>query len=113
MPPRYEPIALWAGDHHIAINAAYFGRISVSHAFTRNPTLIGELTTGTRRTHTLYIIQNEQDLDRLVLQENDGVGVVDGYRIVAPAWFAFFPEAGDQIELFRPRSVVKSPGSKQ
>jgi hypothetical protein len=113
MPPRYEPIALWAGDHHIAINAAYFGRIPVSRAFTRNPTLIGELTTGTRRTHTLYIIQNEQDLDRLVLQENDGVGVVDGYRIVAPAWFAFFPEAGDQIELSRPRSVVKSPGSKQ
>jgi len=86
-PPRYEPIALWAGDHHLAINAAYFGRISVSRSFARNAQLEKELTLGSRRLDTLYILQNKSDLNRVLLAGSDGIGELDGYLVVAPGWF--------------------------
>ena len=102
-PPRYERIALWAGDHHIAINTAYFGRVSVERAFSSGPRLETELTTGTRRPHTLYVIQNRRDVDRLVLLPDDGVGEIDGYWLVAPDWFKHAQTAADQAALSRPK----------
>ena len=107
-PPRYERIALWAGDHHIAINAAYFGRVSVERAFSGGPRLETELTTGTRRANTLYIIQNRTDVDRLVLQPDDGVGEIDGYWIVAPDWFKHAASADLAALLARPKTALGS-----
>ena len=100
-PPRYEQVALWAGDNHIAINSAYFGRISADRAFANTPNLERELTTGGRRSTTLYILQNKSDLQRLVLQPQDGVGEIDGYLIVAPDWFKGVKNV-DAMDTLRP-----------
>jgi hypothetical protein len=105
-PPRYEPIALWAGDHHIAINAAYFGRISPERAFARTPELVQELTSGKRRSSTIYIVQNREDIARLVLQPNDGAGDIDGYFLVVPGWFAIAP-MNEAV-----RNLLQSPSAR-
>ena len=107
-PPRYERIALWAGDHHIAINAAYFGRVSAERAFATGPKLETELTTGTRRPNTLYVIQNRTDIDRLVLLADDGVGEIDGYWIVAPDWFKHATTTDLAALLGRPKTTLGS-----
>lgn len=107
-PPRYEHIALWAGDHHIAINAAYFGRVSVERAFAQSPKLETELTTGARRSHTLYIIQNRTDVDRLLLLPDDGIGEIDGYWIVAPDWFKHATTTDLAALLGRPKTTLAS-----
>ncbi len=86
-PQGYERIALWAGDSHIAINAAYFARISGPRALANNPRIEKELTVGGRRANTLYVLQRNSDPSRLVLLSQDGVGEVDGYTLVAPDWF--------------------------
>lgn len=86
-PQGYERIALWAGDNHIAINAAYFARISEPRALANNPRIEQELTVGGRRAKTLYVLQRKSDLSRLALLPQDGVGEVDGYTLVAPDWF--------------------------
>jgi Family of unknown function (DUF6311) len=86
-PPRYEALARLAGDHQIAINAAYFGRIPIKRAFSRNPQLDQELTTGQRRTNALYVLLRQSDVARLVLKPDDGIGEIDGYFVVAPDWY--------------------------
>ena len=107
-PPRYEQVALWAEDHHIAINAASFGRVSVERAFSSGSKLETELTTGTRRTNTLYVIQNRADVDRLVLLPDDGVGEIDGYWVVAPDWFKCATSNGLPALLGRPKTTLAS-----
>lgn len=86
-PARYEQIALWAGDNHVAINAACFARISPKRAFANNANLEAELSTGNRRSDTLYVLQNRDDVSRLLLKPGDGIGEIDGHLIVAPNWF--------------------------
>jgi hypothetical protein len=87
-PKDYEPIALWAIDHRIAINAAYFARIPGIKVYEGTLRIERELATGTRRSKVLYVLQEEKELSRVKLQPGDALGRVDGYAVIAPGWFA-------------------------
>lgn len=98
-PEGYERIALWAGDHHKAINAALFARIAPQRAFADNARLERELTSGTRGENTLYVLQKKSDLQRFLLRPQDGAGEIDGHMIVAPNWFRWYPKGHADIPL--------------
>jgi Family of unknown function (DUF6311) len=100
-PPRYEALARLAGDHNIAINAAYFGRIPVKRAFEKNSQLERELTTGRRRANTLYVLLRQDDLARLQLSPDDGIGEIDGYLVVAPDWYLGVEPQSDHLGMRR------------
>lgn len=109
-PKDYEPIALWAIDHRIAINAAYFARIPGNKVYEGTPRIERELTTGTRRPKVLYVLQEEKDLVRVKLQAGDALGMVDGYAVIAPGWFSGGAQP-PQVPGIEPHPGLEKPPS--
>ena len=84
-PPDYDALALFAADHGMSINVGYFGRVSSSRLDSANAELGREVGSRKLRRDSLYVFWH--DAPPANLDVSDGVGVVDGFRVVAPGWF--------------------------
>jgi hypothetical protein len=93
-PPGYDVFAFFAADHGMAINVGYFARVSNARIDAANATLRQDLTAGPLRRDSLYVFWNGAPIEDSLSPE-DGVGVVDGYSVVAPGWFELRDCCGD------------------
>src|SRR5262245_19821670 len=87
-PPNYDAFALFAADHGMAINVGYFARVSNDRIDAANAALRDQLTGGALRSDSLYVFWNGVAIENS-LGAQDGVGIVDGFPVVAPRWFDF------------------------
>ena len=103
-PPNYDVFAFFAADHGMAINVGYFARVSNARIDAANATLNHDLTSGTLRQDSLYVFWNGAATED-GLRAQDGVGVVDGYAVVAPGWFEFDDCCGQPDEPLHHRHL--------
>lgn len=95
------PYESLAGKYGFAIDSAYYARMpSLEHRLPREKrhALFFE---GTLDQHGIYLIQSEgkarfTKMQRL-LPPDTGVGIVDGFTVVAPAWFAHVRKASGYL----------------
>ena len=109
-PPDYDVLALFAADHGMAINVGYFGRVSNARIDAANVTLDHDLTVGPLRQDSLYVFWNGAPTEDS-LRAQDGVGVVDGFVVVAPGWFDFDDCCGLPQGALRHRRVSAESAS--
>jgi hypothetical protein len=87
-PPGYDAFALFAAGHGMAINVGYFARVSNARIEVANATLHEQLSDGPLRQDSVYVFWNGPPIEDSV-GPDDGVGVVDGFPVLAPRWFEF------------------------
>lgn len=87
IPKDFAAFALLASDHGMKINTGSFARYSVERVANADASRVQRLAEGSASRDSLYVIA---DPDAAVVRAgpDDAVGVVDGYRVLAPGWFA-------------------------
>src|SRR5262249_19141760 len=106
-PPGYDVFAFFAADHRMAINVGYFARVSNARINAANAALTRDLMAGALRRDSLYVFWNGAPIEDS-LRSEDGVGVVDGYAVVAPGWFEFSDCCGDARSTLHRRLSAQS-----
>ncbi len=81
-------LALYAVDHGMAINTGQFARISGPNIAEANRKLAVALADGPLDPHTLYLLWSSDARFDWRIGPDDGIGVFDGYVVIAPDWFA-------------------------
>jgi len=84
----WEWLSLYAVDHGMAINTGQFARISFPRIGKANDAITKKLASGDLDADTLYLLWSKDAKFDYVLGPDDGIGVIDGYLVVAPRWFA-------------------------
>jgi hypothetical protein len=100
-PPEYDRLALFAADHDLAINVGFFARVSSARLHQANAALASAVATGHLDRDSLYVFWRG-DPPVAVLSQDDGVGIVDGYHVVAPGWFRFADCCNEAEFVLRP-----------
>jgi hypothetical protein len=88
MARGWEWLALYAVDHGMAINTGQFARVSFPRIAQANQAIKRALASGQLDADTLYLLGSKEARLEYVLGPDDGIGVVDGYVVIAPGWFA-------------------------
>jgi hypothetical protein len=84
----WEWLALYAVDHGMAINTGQFARISFPRIAKANDAITRKLASGDLDADTLYLLWSKDAKFDYVVGPDDGIGVIDGYLVIAPRWFA-------------------------
>jgi len=84
----WEWLSLYAVDHGMSINTGQFARISGQRIADANRKLTVALNEGPLDPGTLYLLWSRDARFDWSIGPDDGVGVFDGYFVVAPGWFA-------------------------
>jgi hypothetical protein len=88
MARGWEWLALYAVDHGMAINTGQFARISFPRIAKANEAITRKLVAGDLDADTLYLLWSKDAKFDYALGPDDGIGVIDGYLVIAPKWFA-------------------------
>ncbi len=88
MARGWEWLSLYAVDHGMAINTGQFARLSFPRVDAANRTITATLKDGPLDPSTLYLLWSSDAKFDWAIGPDDGVGVFDGYFVVAPGWFA-------------------------
>jgi len=88
MARGWEWLALYAVDHGMAINTGQFARISGQRIADANRSLTAALAEGRLDPHTLYLLWSPDARFDWQIGPDDGIGVFDGYVVIAPGWFS-------------------------
>ena len=88
MARGWEWLSLFAVDHGMAINTGQFARVSFPRIDAANASLKSTLGEGRADPSTLYLLWSKDAKFPYVLGPDDGIGVIDGYVVIAPRWFA-------------------------
>jgi hypothetical protein len=84
----WEWLSLYAVEHGMAINTGQFARISGPRIADANRKLTIALNEGPLEPSTLYLLWSRDARFDWSIGPDDGIGVFDGYFVVAPGWFA-------------------------
>jgi hypothetical protein len=84
----WEWLALYAVDHGMAINTGQFARVSFPRIADANAVITQVLVEGKLDPATLYLLWSKEARFDYALGPDDGIGVIDGYLVIAPGWFA-------------------------
>lgn len=84
----WEWLSLYAVDHGMAINTGQFARISGPRIAEANHRLTVALNGGKLDPGTLYLLWSPEARFDWQVGPDDGVGVFDGFFVIAPQWFA-------------------------
>jgi hypothetical protein len=103
MARGWEWLSLYAVDHGMAINTGQFARLSFPRVDAANGVITRTLKDGPLDPSTLYLLWSRDAKFDWTIGPDDGVGVFDGYFVVAPGWFA---EARGSIA---PEYLVRGP----
>ena len=87
MARGWEWLALYAVDHGMAINTGQFARVSFPRIAQANEAITRQLASGQLEPATLYLLWSKDAKLDYVLGPDDGIGVFDGYLVIAPGWF--------------------------
>jgi len=88
MARGWEWLSLYAVDHGMAINTGQFARLSFPRVDAANGVITRTLKDGPLEPSTLYLLWSRDAKFDWSIGPDDGVGVFDGYFVVAPGWFA-------------------------
>ena len=88
MARGWEWLSLYAVDHGMAINTGQFARLSFPRVDAANGVITRTLKDGPLDPSTLYLLWSRDAKFDWTIGPDDGVGVFDGYFVVAPGWFA-------------------------
>jgi hypothetical protein len=88
MARGWEWLALLAVDHGMAINTGQFSRPSFPRMAQANDAITRTLASGALDPGTLYLLWNKDGKFDYAIGPDDGIGVFDGYLVIAPGWFA-------------------------
>lgn len=88
MARGWEWLSLYAVDHGMAINTGQFARLSFPRVDAANGVITRTLKDGPLDPSTLYLLWSRDAKFDWTIGPDDGVGVFDGYVVVAPGWFA-------------------------
>ncbi|MEO8484735.1 MAG: DUF6311 domain-containing protein [Betaproteobacteria bacterium] len=84
----WEWLALYAVDHGMAINTGQFARVSFPRVAAANAAITTTLNEGKLDPGTLYLLWSRDAKFDWSIGPDDGLGVFDGYLVIAPGWFA-------------------------
>ena len=84
----WEWLALYAVDHGMAINTGQFARVSFPRIAQANAAMTTTLVEGKLDPATLYLLWSTEARFDYAIGPDDGIGVIDGYLVIAPGWFA-------------------------
>ena len=87
MARGWEWLALYAVDHGMAINTGQFARVAFPRIARANEAITTKLASGQLDPDTLYLLWSKDAKFDYVAGPDDGVGVFDGYLVIAPGWF--------------------------
>jgi hypothetical protein len=85
--PGWVPLGVYAADHDLPINVGYFARANWDVFGPVDAQLTAALRNGTLDRNALYVLNDATLVDGARLGPDDGVGTVDGFRVIAPGWF--------------------------
>ena len=87
-PKKYFPLCFFAATHRIAINIAYLGRVDERRLEGARANLLQAIERGQLDPQALYVFQSAPLWGKGVLRMSPGdwAGVVDGFKVIAPAW---------------------------
>jgi hypothetical protein len=88
MARGWEWLVLYAVDNGMAINTGQFARVSDVRISRANEAITRELASGQLDADTLYLLWSKDAKLDYALGPDDGIGIVDGYLVIAPRWFA-------------------------
>ena len=88
MARGWEWLSLYAVDHGMAINTGQFARLSFPRVDAANAAITRTLKDGPLDRSTLYLLWSRDAKFDWTIGPDDGVGVFDGYFVVAPGWFS-------------------------
>jgi hypothetical protein len=88
MARGWEWLSLYAVDHGMAINTGQFARLSFPRVDAANGVITRTLKDGPLDPSTLYLLWSRDAKFDWTIGPDDGIGVFDGYFVVAPRWFA-------------------------
>jgi hypothetical protein len=88
MARGWEWLSLYAVDHGMAINTGQFARLSFPRVDAANGVITRTLKDGPLDPTTLYLLWSRDTKFDWTIGPDDGIGVFDGYVVVAPGWFA-------------------------
>jgi hypothetical protein len=88
MARGWEWLATLAADHGMAINTGQYARLDVGKLARANDELAKSLKEGPLDKATLYVLWTRDARLDYALGPDDGIGVFDGYVVIAPDWFA-------------------------
>ena len=84
----WEWLSLYAVDHGMAINTGQFARLPHARIGEANRRLTVALGRGELDPGTIYLLWSRDARFDWQIGPDDGVGVFDGYVVIAPRWFA-------------------------
>lgn len=84
----WEWLSLYAVDHGMAINTGQFARVSFPRIAQANAAITATLADGRLDPGTLYLLWSRDAKFDWSIGPDDGIGVFDGYFVIAPGWFA-------------------------
>lgn len=109
VPPDFAPIGMFAADHGMRINVGSFARFDSRRVAAATTARVQALAAGRLDPTALYVLQPARQAP-LRAGPDDAIGTVDGFLVLAPAWFAFADCCGDAMPpLARAASVPAPP----
>jgi hypothetical protein len=87
-PENYFPVCYFSALHHMSINQAYLARIDQRKLDASRASLIHSIQDGHLNSRMLYVFQSPALWATAILKASpsDWIGVVDGFKIIAPGW---------------------------
>ena len=88
VPADFSAIGLFAADHAMRINTGSFARFSLDRVVGATIKREQALASGRLEHETLYVLSASQPVP-FRGSSDDAIGIVDGFLVLAPRWFAF------------------------
>jgi hypothetical protein len=108
VPPDFAAIGLFAVDHSMQINVGSFARFDTRRVAAATIGRERALAAGQLDPASLYVLPAPPVPFRA--GPDDAIGTVDGFRVLAPGWFAFDDCCGDAMPpLGRAASAATAP----
>ena len=87
-PENYFPVCYFSALHRMSINQAYLARIDQRKLEVSRARLLRTIVDGQLDPERLYVFQSPALWATAILRtsRSDWVGVVDGFKIIAPGW---------------------------
>jgi hypothetical protein len=88
VPPNFAAISLFAADHGMRINTGSFARFATERVAGATFKREQALAAGRLDQEALYVLR-PPDVRPFRAGQDDAIGTVDGFLVLAPGWFRF------------------------
>jgi hypothetical protein len=108
VPQNFAAIGLFAADHAMRINVGSFARFALDRVGAATTKREQALAVGQLDPATLYVLR-APDEAAFRAGPDDGIGTIDGFRVLAPGWFGFDDCCGDPMPSLARAAAPTAP----